>query len=81
MLTIQPGIVFSENAVRFMRLRNLTDDDVATDIANIESGEVTPAEAVTTARRVVREGYPRCFLHYVRDVIRASSLDMTGGLQ
>lgn len=79
MLTIQPGIIFSENSVRFMRLRGFTDDDVATDIANLESGEVTPGEAVSTALRLVREGTSRCYLHYVRDVIRASTIDMVGG--
>lgn len=79
MLTIQPGLLFSQNAVRFMRLRGLTDDDVATDIRNLETGEVAPGEAVSTALRLVREGYPRSFLHYVRDVIRASTLDLAGG--
>lgn len=79
MLTIQPGLLFSLNAVRFMRLAGLTDDDVATDIANLESGEVTPAEAYSTAVRLVREGVSRAYLCYVRDVIRASTIDMVGG--
>lgn len=80
MLTIQPGIIFSENAVRFMRLAGLTDDDVATDIHNLEVGEVTPGEAVSTALRLVREGTSRAYLHYVRDVIRASTIDMVVGV-
>lgn len=46
MLTIEPGIFFGHAAVRCMRVAGVTDDDVAADIAALESGETTPAEII-----------------------------------
>lgn len=72
-LTIQPGLLFSENAVRAMRLANLTDDDVAADLAAIESGDVTPAEFIAqTSFRGVRA--------YVRCLCCVAGVSLTGAL-
>ena len=75
MLTIQPGFLFSESAVRAMRLAGLTDDDVAADLALIESGKYCPAE-------LVRQASPdfRGVRAYVRNLCVLAGVSLTGGL-
>jgi hypothetical protein len=72
--TIQPGFLFSEMAVRSMRLAGLSDDDVAADLAELETGAVCPAELVSrhAARRGVRA--------YVRDLCRVAGFDLVRGI-
>lgn len=74
-LTIQPGLLFSENAVRAMRLAGLTDDDVAADLAAIESGSVTPAEFIAQT-----SSWFRGVRAYVRSLCVVAGVSLTSGL-
>ena len=75
-LTIQPGFLFSELAVRFMRLQRLTDDVVAADIEAVENGAVLPAVAARWARDSRLPGAA----HYVRDIVRAAGVELVAGI-
>lgn len=75
-LTVEPGLLFSVNAVRFMRLQRMSDDAVAADIEAIESGAVLPAVAARWARDSRLPGAR----HYVRDIVRAAGVDLVAGI-
>lgn len=86
MLTIQPGLLFSKNAVRFARLAGLTDDDIAAHIDEIESGETTPIALCEIRSPVVRAaGSSSAALmlarQYVLSLCRIAGVTLTGQLR
>jgi len=46
MLTIQPGLLFSDSSVRYFRAMSMTDDDVAALIALVDDDNAPPPGAL-----------------------------------
>lgn len=82
MTTIQPGILFSRNAVAFARLAYLSDDDIAAHVDAVERGTESPAELLARylATYSGHRGWPKFVRSYVRAVCVCAGVELVAGI-